>query len=161
MNKRELISQTVKTLSENNLTKPVSIPKQTLHISDDNGNVRTFSIKKEDKQVQFTASDIDKVLTVVEEVIKDCLKMGEPISIRGFGTLSLYYRKPRTAKHPKTGERTPVPGRYVPHFNYGNDLRMCGRIFEMALKDGLLRYTNEEDDPEYEVKSEDVEGGEE
>ena len=159
MNRRELISQTVKVLADNDMTKPVSIPKQTLHISDDNGNVRTFSIKKEDKQVPFTTSDVDKVVSVIEEVIKDCLKMGEQVSIRGFGTLGLYYRKPRTTKHPKTREETVIPGRYVPKFNYGNDLKMCGRIFEMAIKDGILRYTNEDDDPE--IDDDVPEGGDE
>jgi integration host factor subunit beta len=35
----------------------------------------------------------------------------------------LNYRPPRTGRNPKTGETVPVPGKYVPHFKAGKDLR--------------------------------------
>ena len=48
---------------------------------------------------------------------------GERIEVRGFGSFSLHYRKPKMARNPKTGNPVPLPGRYVVHFKPGKELR--------------------------------------
>ena len=47
----------------------------------------------------------------------------ELIEIRGFGSFSLHYRPPRTGRNPKTGAAVALPGKYVPHFKPGKELR--------------------------------------
>lgn len=142
MNRKELTKRVANVMRENNIRKPISAYRQTFHISDDEGNTSDFIIKKSDRGVLYTYDDIDAVMEACIAVIEDALKHGEHISIRGFGTLALHYRKARTTKHPDTGEEVVVPERYIPKFTYGKDLRMCAKIFELALTDGLYEYND-------------------
>ena len=50
-------------------------------------------------------------------------RTGERIEIRGFGSFSLHYRPPRLGRNPKTGESVALPGKHVPHFKPGKELR--------------------------------------
>ena len=49
MNKTELIQRVASVMRENNIRKPVSSQKKVFHISDDDGNVSDFVIKKSNK----------------------------------------------------------------------------------------------------------------
>ena len=51
------------------------------------------------------------------------LASGERIEIRGFGSFSLHYRPPRRGRNPKTGDSVALPGKHVPHFKPGKELR--------------------------------------
>lgn len=67
-------------------------------------------------------------VTVINEAglysaIKRTLAQGRRVEIRGFGSFSLNYRPPRLGRNPKTGEKVSVPGKYVPHFKAGKELR--------------------------------------
>ena len=48
---------------------------------------------------------------------------GDRIEIRGFGSFSLRFRPPRLGRNPKTGDSVALPGKYVPHFKPGKELR--------------------------------------
>jgi integration host factor subunit beta len=50
------------------------------------------------------------------------LASGGRVEIRGFGSFSLRYRKPRMARNPKTNEQVPVEGKYTLHFKPGLEL---------------------------------------
>jgi integration host factor subunit beta len=45
------------------------------------------------------------------------------VEIRGFGSFSLSYRHPRVGRNPKSGEKVQVPGKYVPYFKAGKEMR--------------------------------------
>lgn len=143
MNRKELVRRIATEMRENNIRKLVSSKKQVFHISDDEGNTKDFIIKKSDKGVLFTVEDIEAMIDACISVIEDALKHGDHISIRGFGTLGLHYRKSRSTKHPDTGEPIEIPGRYIPKFSYGKNLRVCAKIFESYLSDGLLYDTSD------------------
>ena len=51
------------------------------------------------------------------------LRKGERIEIRGFGSFSLRYRKPRVGRNPKSGQSVSIEERYVPHFKPGKNLK--------------------------------------
>lgn len=57
------------------------------------------------------------------EVATDAMKEHEPISIVGFGTLSVAHREERTGQNPKTGEKVKIPARSVPVFKAGSTLK--------------------------------------
>lgn len=57
------------------------------------------------------------------EAIHLALTEGRRVEIRGFGCFALNYRPPRLGRNPKTGERVPVPAKWVPHFKAGKELR--------------------------------------
>lgn len=137
MNKKDFIRCVSDLLRTNDIKKPVSIPKQVFHISDNEGNSKDFTIKKTDKSVLYTRDDVAAIVDACLYVIQDSLKRGEPVSFHGFGTLGLNYRKPRATKCVGTEENVVIEGRYVPKFSFGKDLRMCAKIYELSLSDKL------------------------
>jgi len=72
---------------------------------------------------QLTLKDADACVSEILSAISDNLKSGKRIEIRGFGTFALNFRARRTARNPKTGEKVVVPGKNVPHFKAGKELR--------------------------------------
>ena len=72
---------------------------------------------------QLVAKDADLAVKMILDAMSEALVRGDRIEIRGFGSFSLNYRPPRMGRNPKSGESVHVPGKYVPHFKSGKDLR--------------------------------------
>jgi integration host factor subunit beta len=75
------------------------------------------------KQSHLAAKDIELAVKMVLERMSNALSTGRRIEIRGFGSFSLHFRPPRMGRNPKTGDAVALPGKYVPHFKPGKDLR--------------------------------------
>lgn len=75
------------------------------------------------KQAQLAYKDIELAVKTMLEHMGQALSEGERIEIRGFGSFSLHYRSPRIGRNPKTGGAVTLPGKYVPHFKPGKELR--------------------------------------
>ena len=67
--------------------------------------------------------DVDLAVKSLLEMMGESLSQGDRIEIRGFGSFSLHYRPPRLGRNPKTGESVALPGKHVPHFKPGKELR--------------------------------------
>ncbi|MCK4707812.1 MAG: integration host factor subunit beta [Gammaproteobacteria bacterium] len=67
--------------------------------------------------------DVELAVKSLIEMMSSALAMGERIEIRGFGSFSLHYRPPRVGRNPKSGDKVDLPGKYVPHFKPGKELR--------------------------------------
>ncbi|WP_240127056.1 integration host factor subunit beta [Thermomonas alba] len=75
------------------------------------------------RQPHLKADDVDLAVKSLLQMMSSALASGQRIEIRGFGSFSLHYRPPRTGRNPKTGEAVALPGKYVPHFKPGKELR--------------------------------------
>lgn len=75
------------------------------------------------KQPQLSSRDIELAVKTILEEMSSALSVGDRIEIRGFGSFSLNYRKPRKGRNPKTGDAVDLQGKYVPHFKPGKELR--------------------------------------
>ena len=75
------------------------------------------------RQSHLKAEDVDLAVKALLEMMGGALASGERIEIRGFGSFSLHYRPPRLGRNPKTGDSVALPGKHVPHFKPGKDLR--------------------------------------
>ncbi|NLW97544.1 MAG: integration host factor subunit beta [Xanthomonadaceae bacterium] len=75
------------------------------------------------RQAHLKADDVDLAVKSLLEMMAASLARGDRIEIRGFGSFSLHFRPPRTGRNPKTGDAVALPGKYVPHFKPGKDLR--------------------------------------
>ncbi|MBC7163236.1 integration host factor subunit beta [Immundisolibacter sp.] len=71
----------------------------------------------------LSTKDLELAVKLLQEQMIDTLGHGGRIEIRGFGSFSLHYRRPKLARNPKTGESVPLGERYVVHFKPGKDLR--------------------------------------
>lgn len=67
--------------------------------------------------------DVEMAVKTLLEQMSQALADGERIEIRGFGSFSLHFRPPRMGRNPKTGEPVALPGKHVPHFKPGKELR--------------------------------------
>lgn len=72
---------------------------------------------------QLAARDTDYAVKTVLDAMTQALAEGQRIEIRGFGSFSLSERAPRVGRNPKSGEQVLVPGKQVPHFKAGKELR--------------------------------------
>ena len=74
-------------------------------------------------QGHLAYKDVELAVKSLIEMMSGALSMGERIEIRGFGSFSLHYRPPRVGRNPKSGDKVELPGKYVPHFKPGKELR--------------------------------------
>lgn len=75
------------------------------------------------KQPDIAPKEVEAGVRSILESMIQALASGERIEIRGFGSFTLHYRRPRTGRNPKTGEKVDLAGKYVPHFKPGKALR--------------------------------------
>ena len=75
------------------------------------------------KQSHLKYRDVELAVKSLLEQMSQALATGQRIEIRGFGSFSLHYRPPRIGRNPKSGDSVQLPGKYVPHFKPGKELR--------------------------------------
>lgn len=74
-------------------------------------------------QQHLAYKDVELAVKTLLEHMSNVLSSGERIEIRGFGSFSLHHRPPRIGRNPKTGDPVALPGKYVPHFKPGKQMR--------------------------------------
>ena len=85
---------------------------------------RSALIEKVAERVDgLTLKQTEIVVETVFESVKESLKKGEKIEIRGFGNFRLKERQPRKARNPKTGESVDVPQKKAIRFKAGKALK--------------------------------------
>ncbi|MBK6435262.1 MAG: integration host factor subunit beta [Rhodanobacteraceae bacterium] len=75
------------------------------------------------RQIHLAHHDVELGVKEILEYVSQSLATGERIEIRGFGSFSLHFRAPRVGRNPKTGDSVALPGKYVPYFKPGKELR--------------------------------------
>ena len=69
-----------------------------------------------DKQDRLQHEDIKLAVQDSFDYLSRALSLGKRIEIRGFGSFSLHFKKPKMMRNPKTKKLMNVPGRNIPHF---------------------------------------------
>jgi len=75
------------------------------------------------KQPLLAGGEVELAVKVMLEHMAACLAAGGRIEIRGFGSLSLHFRRGRVGRNPKTGTPVALRPKYVPYFKPGKALR--------------------------------------
>ena len=70
----------------------------------------------------FLKKDIEKVVSVVLNEIKQTLKRGDRVELRGFGIFSTNIQKPRISRNPKTAEKVNTPEKKTIHFKMAKEM---------------------------------------
>jgi integration host factor subunit beta len=70
----------------------------------------------------FLKRDLEKFLNIFLTEIKNSLKRGERVELRGFGMWSTHTQKARISRNPKTGEKVATPEKKTIHFKMAKDL---------------------------------------
>ncbi|MCH7782585.1 integration host factor subunit beta [candidate division KSB1 bacterium] len=71
----------------------------------------------------LTKVETEAVVNGFITTIRDSLKEGKGIEIRGFGTFKVREKKPRIARNPRTGEKVNIPKKFVPVFKPSKELK--------------------------------------
>ena len=72
-----------------------------------------------DNYPNFLKKDLEKFTNIILGEIKQALKRGDRVELRGFGVFSTNIQKARISRNPKTGEKIAIPAKRVPTFSAG------------------------------------------
>ena len=70
----------------------------------------------------FLKRDLEKIVSIVLNEIKQALKRGDRVELRGFGMFSTNIQKARISRNPKTGERVNTPEKKTIHFKMAKEM---------------------------------------
>ena len=71
---------------------------------------------------KFLKKDLEKFTNIILKEIKNTLKKGERVELRGFGIFSTKIQKARISRNPRTGEKVNTPEKKTIHFKMSKDL---------------------------------------
>ena len=87
------------------------------------GIVKSKLLKQISKNYpNFLKKDLDKFANIILKEIKNTLKRGERVELRGFGIFSTHIQKSRISRNPKTGEKINTPEKKTIHFKMAKEL---------------------------------------
>jgi len=70
----------------------------------------------------FLKRDLEKFTNIILKEIKNTLKRGERVELRGFGVFSSKIQKARISRNPKTGEKVNTPSKKTIHFKMSKEM---------------------------------------
>tara|TARA_B110000971_G_scaffold75833_1_gene77902 strand:- start:295 stop:585 length:291 start_codon:yes stop_codon:yes gene_type:complete len=70
----------------------------------------------------FLRRDLEKFTYIVLSEIKQALKRGDRVELRGFGIFSTNTQKARISRNPKTGEKINTPKKKTIHFKMAKEM---------------------------------------
>ena len=70
----------------------------------------------------FFKKDLEKFTNIVLVEIKQALKRGDRVELRGFGIFSTNTQKARVSRNPKTGEKVNTPEKKTIHFKMAKEM---------------------------------------
>lgn len=74
-------------------------------------------------RTDLTRKHAELVVNTIFDSMKDALRDGDRIEIRGFGSFQVRTRSSRLGRNPKTGEAVDIDQKRVPFFKVGKELR--------------------------------------
>ncbi len=69
----------------------------------------------------FLKKDLEKLIDITLSEIKEALKRGDRVELRGFGVFSTNVQKARISRNPKTGEKVNTPEKKTIHFKIAKE----------------------------------------
>ena len=75
-----------------------------------------------DNYPNFLKKDLEKFTNIILVEMKQALKRGDRVELRGFGVFSTNIQKARISRNPKTGEKVHTPEKKTIHFKMAKDL---------------------------------------
>jgi integration host factor subunit beta len=70
----------------------------------------------------FLKKDLEKFTDIILDEIKQTLKRGERVELRGFGVFSTNIQKARISRNPRTGQKVNTTEKKIIHFKMSKDL---------------------------------------
>jgi len=71
----------------------------------------------------LTKKQVEFIVNGVFSSVKDALKTGDKVEIRGFGSFKIREKNSKVGRNPKTGDKVEVPSKNVPYFKPGKEIK--------------------------------------
>ena len=75
-----------------------------------------------DNYPNFLKKDLKKFFNIFLNEVKESLKRGDRVELRGFGVWSTHIQKARISRNPKTSEKVHTPQKKTIHFKMAKEL---------------------------------------
>jgi len=75
-----------------------------------------------DNYPNFLKKDLKKFTEIILDEMKQALKRGDRVELRGFGIFLTNTQKARISRNPKTGEKVNTPQKQTIHFKMAKEL---------------------------------------
>ena len=75
-----------------------------------------------DNYPNFLKKDLEKFFNIFLDEIKRSLQKEERVELRGFGSWSIRFQKPRISRNPKTQEKIETPEKKTIHWKMSKEL---------------------------------------
>ncbi len=95
-------------------------------------------IEKVSKRIHIPVNTTKIIVDSIFDSMKESLKEGQGIEVRGFGSFSVRHYGSYKGRNPKTGILVDVPPKRLPHFKVGKDLRELVNRIEGETGEGTL-----------------------
>ena len=149
--KLALVEGLVKNIYDSGYRKPVTVPRHTFVISDDEGNESKFFVRKRDRRVTLSRRDVITVVNAYVDFVADAIRRGDSVALQEFGTIKPHYRAARRSFAPKGGyqggfsttDMQELPAHYLPKFDASARLRRAARLYGNDIKN-VRQYELEE-----------------
>ena len=70
----------------------------------------------------FLKKDLEKFTNIILTEIKQALKRGDRVELRGFGMFSTNIQRARISRNPKTGQKVNTPEKKTIHFKMSKEM---------------------------------------
>ena len=70
----------------------------------------------------FLKKDLEKFTDIILTEIKEALRRGDRVELRGFGIFSTNIQKARISRNPRTGEKVATPEKKTIHFKMSKEM---------------------------------------
>ena len=70
----------------------------------------------------FLKKDLEKFTNIILDEIKQALKRGDRVELRGFGMFSTNTQNARISRNPRTGEKVNTPEKKTIHFKMAKEM---------------------------------------
>ena len=70
----------------------------------------------------FLSRDLDRLVSIILNEMKQAIKRGDSVELRGFGSLRPRIQKARISRNPKTFEKVSTPEKIVIHWKMSKEM---------------------------------------
>jgi DNA-binding protein HU-beta len=77
------------------------------------------------EEMEITRGQADAAVEAILAAVKDALRQGEAVTLRGVGTWYVRAKRARVGRNPKTGATAVIPARRVVRFTAGKVLKQA------------------------------------
>ncbi len=75
------------------------------------------------EEIEVTKGQAAAAVEAILAAVKDALRQGEPVTLRGVGTFHVRAKRARVGRNPKTGAAATIPAHRVVRFTAGKVLK--------------------------------------